>query len=81
MTSFDPRTWNLGHTTPSTAPPVSESGPEPDTRPGEPARTTRLGLALSALILAGGAVGAFAMRPPEAAPLSIALNLPALPSG
>lgn len=77
MTSFDPRTWHLGHTTPSAAQPVSET----DTRPGGPARATRLGLALSALILAGGAVGAYAMRPPEAAPLSTALNFVASPSG
>ena len=84
MTSFDPRTWHLGHTTPSTAQPVSEPGPGPagpGSRPGEPARATRLGFALSALILAGGAVGAYTMRPPEAAPLSAALNFAISPSG
>lgn len=81
MTSFDPRTWHPRHSTPSTAQPVFEPGPEPDTQPGEPARATRLGFALSALILAGGAVGAYAMRPPEAAPLSTALNLTASLSG
>ena len=81
MTSFDPRTWHLGHTTPSMAQPVSEPEPEPDTRPGEPARATRLGFALSALILAGGAVGAYAMRPPDAAPISAALNFAISPSG
>lgn len=81
MTSFDPRTWNLGHATPSMPQPISALEPEPYAEPGEPATATWLGLGLSALILAGGAVGAYAMRPPEAAPLSAALSLAALPGG
>ena len=81
MTSFDPRTWHLDHATPSMPQPISAPEPEPHTEPGEPARATWLGFGLSALILAGGAVGAYAMRPPEAAPLSAALSLAASPSG
>lgn len=81
MTSFDPRTWNIGHTTPSTPQPISAPEVESYAGPGEPARGTWLGFALSALVLAGGAFGAYAMRPPEAAPLSAAFSLAASPSG
>lgn len=81
MTSFDPRTWHIGHATPSTPQPISTITPEPNIESGEPARATWLGFGLSALILAGGAVGAYAMRPLEAAPLSAAFSLAASPSG
>ncbi len=81
MTSFDPRTWHVGHATPSMPQPISAPQPEPHTGPGEPARATGLGLALSALILTGGAFGAYAMRPPAAAPLPVAFNLAVSPNG
>ena len=65
MTSFDPRTWHLpGHVA---AKPTSAPEPlaPPQLEPGEPTRAGWLGLALSALILAGGAAGAYAMRPAD----------------
>lgn len=71
MTSFDPRTWHIGHRTHAApepvAPPPVEQQPGTRPEPGEPARASWLGFALSALILAGGAAGAWAMRPAEAA--------------
>ena len=77
MTSFDPRTWHIGHATPSAPEPVAVAEPGTHPEPVEPARAAWLGFALAASILMGGAVGAYAMRPAEAA-FSAA---PALASG
>ena len=67
MTSFDPRTWHVGHRTPTAPEPVAEAQPAAPPAPGEPARATWLGFVLSAAILASGAVGAWAMRPADSA--------------